>query len=80
MFNVSLDNVVFCCMCVCLCTLCVLQHCKIYLCGTKNDLVEADRSLRQIDFHDAQDFAEGNHSLTVMNLPQIYLTGSLCFN
>uniref|UniRef100_A0A3Q1FT99 RAB24, member RAS oncogene family n=1 Tax=Acanthochromis polyacanthus TaxID=80966 RepID=A0A3Q1FT99_9TELE len=37
---------------------CVLQHCKIYLCGTKNDLIEGDRSLRQIDYHDAQDFAE----------------------
>ncbi|XP_030216755.1 ras-related protein Rab-24 [Gadus morhua] len=34
------------------------EHCKIYLCGTKNDLVQADRGLRQIDFHDAQDFAE----------------------
>uniref|UniRef100_A0A8P4GHC9 Ras-related protein Rab-24 n=1 Tax=Dicentrarchus labrax TaxID=13489 RepID=A0A8P4GHC9_DICLA len=34
------------------------EHCKIYLCGTKNDLVEADRSIRQIDYHDAQDFAE----------------------
>uniref|UniRef100_A0A674N3U0 RAB24, member RAS oncogene family n=1 Tax=Takifugu rubripes TaxID=31033 RepID=A0A674N3U0_TAKRU len=35
-----------------------LQQCKIYLCGTKNDLITADRSLRQIDYHDAQDFAE----------------------
>ncbi|KAG8008444.1 Ras-related protein Rab-24, partial [Nibea albiflora] len=34
------------------------EHCKIYLCATKNDLVEGDRSLRQIDYHDAQDFAE----------------------
>ncbi|XP_068601159.1 ras-related protein Rab-24 isoform X2 [Brachionichthys hirsutus] len=34
------------------------EHCKIYLCGTKNDLLEADRSLRQIDYHDTQDFAE----------------------
>lgn len=34
------------------------EHCKIYLCGTKNDLVEGDRGLRQIDYHDAQDFAE----------------------
>lgn len=41
----------------------VLQQCKIYLCGTKNDLISADRSLRQIDYHDAQDFAEGNYSL-----------------
>lgn len=41
----------------------VLQQCKIYLCGTKNDLITADRSLRQIDYHDAQDFAEGIYSL-----------------
>ncbi|TWW75293.1 Ras-related protein [Takifugu flavidus] len=34
------------------------EQCKIYLCGTKNDLITADRSLRQIDYHDAQDFAE----------------------
>ncbi|KAM9788396.1 LOW QUALITY PROTEIN: ras-related protein Rab-24 [Neosynchiropus ocellatus] len=34
------------------------EHCKIYLCGTKSDLIEADRGLRQIDYHDAQDFAE----------------------
>lgn len=39
-----------------------LQQCKIYLCGTKNDLVTVDRSLRQVDYHDAQDFAEGNYS------------------
>uniref|UniRef100_A0A3P8U0N6 Ras-related protein Rab-24 n=1 Tax=Amphiprion percula TaxID=161767 RepID=A0A3P8U0N6_AMPPE len=38
------------------------EHCKIYLCGTKNDLIEGDRSLRQIDYHDAQDFAEGEFS------------------
>uniref|UniRef100_A0A667YXC7 Ras-related protein Rab-24 n=1 Tax=Myripristis murdjan TaxID=586833 RepID=A0A667YXC7_9TELE len=36
------------------------EHCKIYLCGTKSDLIEGDRSLRQIDYHDAQDFADGN--------------------
>lgn len=41
----------------------VSQQCKIYLCGTKNDLITADRSLRQIDYHDAQDFAEGIYSL-----------------
>ncbi|XP_037604682.1 ras-related protein Rab-24 isoform X2 [Sebastes umbrosus] len=34
------------------------EHCKIYLCGTKSDLIEGDRSLRQIDYHDAQDFAD----------------------
>lgn len=39
-----------------------LQHCKIYLCGTKSDLIQEDRSLRKIDYHDAQDFAEGECS------------------
>ncbi|XP_064205718.1 ras-related protein Rab-24 [Anguilla rostrata] len=34
------------------------EHCKIYLCGTKNDLVEADRNVRQVDYHDVQDFAD----------------------
>lgn len=41
---------------------CALQHCKIYLCGTKSDLIQEDRSLRKIDYHDAQDFAEGEPS------------------
>uniref|UniRef100_A0A8C2YY11 Ras-related protein Rab-24 n=1 Tax=Cyclopterus lumpus TaxID=8103 RepID=A0A8C2YY11_CYCLU len=35
------------------------EHCKIYLCGTKSDVIEGDRSQRQIDHHDAQDFADG---------------------
>ncbi|XP_027886998.1 ras-related protein Rab-24 isoform X1 [Xiphophorus couchianus] len=34
------------------------EHCKIYVCGTKSDLIEGERALRQVDFHDAQDFAE----------------------
>lgn len=34
------------------------EHCKIYLCGTKNDLTEADRSARQVDYHDVQDFVD----------------------
>ncbi|XP_036405015.1 ras-related protein Rab-24-like [Megalops cyprinoides] len=34
------------------------QQCKIYLCGTKSDLVEADRSIRQVDYHDALDYAD----------------------
>uniref|UniRef100_A0A3B5R3A6 Ras-related protein Rab-24 n=1 Tax=Xiphophorus maculatus TaxID=8083 RepID=A0A3B5R3A6_XIPMA len=36
------------------------EHCKIYVCGTKSDLIEGERALRQVDFHDAQDFAEGD--------------------
>lgn len=57
-----MDNEPLCCMFVSVCH--VGKHCKIYLCGTKNDLVEGDRSLRQIDYHDAQDFAEGIYSLS----------------
>ncbi|KAI7795977.1 ras-related protein Rab-24 [Triplophysa rosa] len=34
------------------------ENCKIYLCGTKADLIEADRSSRQVDYHDVQDFAD----------------------
>uniref|UniRef100_A0A8C7QJQ5 Ras-related protein Rab-24 n=1 Tax=Oncorhynchus mykiss TaxID=8022 RepID=A0A8C7QJQ5_ONCMY len=34
------------------------KHCKIYLCGTKIDLIESDRGLRQVDYHDVQDFAD----------------------
>ncbi|XP_045549506.1 ras-related protein Rab-24 isoform X1 [Salmo salar] len=34
------------------------EHCKIYLCGTKVDLIESDRGLRQVDYHDVQDFAD----------------------
>lgn len=40
------------------------QGCRIYLCATKKDLIDEDRTLRQIDYHDAQDFAEGNWSPT----------------
>ncbi|CAN2390011.1 RAB24, partial [Pristimantis euphronides] len=34
------------------------EHCKIYICGTKSDLVENDKSMRQVDFHDVQDYAD----------------------
>ncbi|KAG9490786.1 hypothetical protein GDO78_006231 [Eleutherodactylus coqui] len=34
------------------------EHCRIYICGTKSDLVENDKSLRQVDFHDVQDYAD----------------------
>lgn len=44
----------------CVCFHCFFpKHCKIYLCGTKNDLIEANRGTRQVDFHDVQDFADG---------------------
>ncbi|XP_043851293.1 ras-related protein Rab-24-like [Dromiciops gliroides] len=34
------------------------ENCQIYLCGTKNDLLEEDQRLRRVDFHDVQDFAD----------------------
>lgn len=36
-----------------------LQNCKIYLCGTKKDLVDADKKAREVDRHDVGDFADG---------------------
>ncbi|NXK21927.1 RAB24 protein, partial [Arenaria interpres] len=38
--------------------LCPPQGCRIYLCGTKSDLLEEDRRKRGVDFHDVQDYAE----------------------
>ncbi|XP_075774836.1 ras-related protein Rab-24 isoform X2 [Pelodiscus sinensis] len=34
------------------------ENCRIYLCGTKSDLLEEDRRKRGVDFHDVQDYAE----------------------
>ncbi|KAL8212190.1 UNVERIFIED_CONTAM: Ras- protein Rab-24 [Gekko kuhli] len=34
------------------------ENCRIYLCGTKSDLLDDDRRKRGIDFHDAQDYAD----------------------
>ncbi|CAJ0954077.1 unnamed protein product [Ranitomeya imitator] len=34
------------------------QNCRIYVCGTKSDLVEYDKGMRQVDFHDVQDYAD----------------------
>ncbi|XP_038268707.1 ras-related protein Rab-24 isoform X2 [Dermochelys coriacea] len=34
------------------------ENCRIYLCGTKSDLLEEDRKNRSIDFHDVQDYAD----------------------
>uniref|UniRef100_A0A663F5L4 RAB24, member RAS onco family n=2 Tax=Neoaves TaxID=3078114 RepID=A0A663F5L4_AQUCH len=38
--------------------LCLPQGCRIYLCGTKSDLLEEDRRKRGVDFHDVQDYAD----------------------
>nr|XP_033783718.1 ras-related protein Rab-24 isoform X1 [Geotrypetes seraphini] len=55
------------------------QHCRIYLCGTKLDLLENDRSKRQVDFHDVRDYAEeikGRHyetsSKTGQNVDELF--------
>lgn len=34
------------------------EHCQIYICGTKIDLIENDKNRRQVDFHDVQDYAD----------------------
>lgn len=34
------------------------ELCRIYLCGTKSDLVGNDRSTRKVDYHDVQDYAD----------------------
>ncbi|XP_066572542.1 ras-related protein Rab-24 [Amia ocellicauda] len=34
------------------------EHCRIYLCGTKSDLIQGDRSTRKVDYHDVQDYAD----------------------
>jgi len=34
------------------------ENCRIYLCGTKYDVVEANRQKRQVDFHSVTDYAE----------------------
>ena len=35
------------------------QSCKIYLCGTKYDIVHSDKKLRQVDYHVTTDYADG---------------------
>ncbi|RMX44269.1 hypothetical protein pdam_00019520 [Pocillopora damicornis] len=32
--------------------------CRIYLCGTKYDMVQNDKKLRQVDYHSATDYAD----------------------
>ncbi|XP_061473590.1 ras-related protein Rab-24 [Rhineura floridana] len=34
------------------------ENCRIYLCGTKSDLLDEDRRRRGMDFHDVQDYAD----------------------
>ncbi|KAK2572470.1 Ras-related protein Rab-24 [Acropora cervicornis] len=35
------------------------DNCKIYLCGTKHDLVQSDKKSRQVDYHTTTDYADG---------------------
>lgn len=32
------------------------ENCRLYLCGTKLDLVEEDKTARRVDFHDVSDY------------------------
>lgn len=34
------------------------EHCKIYLCGTKYDIIQRDKKLRQVDYHMTTDYAD----------------------
>uniref|UniRef100_UPI00358E35B5 ras-related protein Rab-24 n=1 Tax=Myxine glutinosa TaxID=7769 RepID=UPI00358E35B5 len=34
------------------------EHCRVYLCATKADLVEDDKMVRKVDLHDMHDYAE----------------------
>ncbi|MGH0155895.1 UNVERIFIED_CONTAM: hypothetical protein FKN15_030107 [Acipenser sinensis] len=43
------------------------ELCRIYLCGTKSDLVGNDRSTRKVDYHDVQDYADGTDQTTPTN-------------
>ncbi|XP_072032357.1 ras-related protein Rab-24-like isoform X2 [Amphiura filiformis] len=38
------------------------EKCKIYLCGTKYDLVDEDRKNRQVDYHLTTDYADEIHA------------------
>uniref|UniRef100_A0ABM0M0Z0 Ras-related protein Rab-24-like n=1 Tax=Saccoglossus kowalevskii TaxID=10224 RepID=A0ABM0M0Z0_SACKO len=38
------------------------EHCKIYLSGTKYDLVENDKKNRKVDYHMTTDFADEIHA------------------
>ncbi|KAJ7336696.1 Ras- protein Rab-24 [Desmophyllum pertusum] len=34
------------------------ESCKIYLCGTKYDMVQSDKKLRHVDYHVTTDYAD----------------------
>ena len=38
-----------------------MQNCKIYLSGTKYDLVDNDKKNRQVDYHETTDYAAGEY-------------------
>ena len=47
------------------------ERCRIYLCGTKFDVVEENRRKRQVDFHAVTDFAE-----TLANEARVFETSA----
>ena len=36
-----------------------LKNCKIYLTGTKKDLIQEDKNQRAVDYHVTTDYADG---------------------
>nr|XP_015205196.1 PREDICTED: ras-related protein Rab-24 [Lepisosteus oculatus] len=55
------------------------EQCRIYLCGTKGDLIEGNRSLRKVDYHDAQDYADGKGPGLLRPVPESPPPGCLPF-
>ena len=42
----------------------LFQKCRMYLCGTKLDLVSGENKvLRQVDYHNVTDYADGRSAL-----------------
>ena len=39
------------------------EKCRVYLCGTKLDLVQEERNLRQVDYHTVTDYADEINSI-----------------
>lgn len=48
---------------VLLLSVCVLQSCRLYLVGTKQDLVANSKSARKVDHADLQSYADGQSVL-----------------
>lgn len=40
----------------------IFQNCRIYLCGTKRDLIQKNKNLRAVDYYDVTDYADEIHA------------------